>query len=140
MSLINVCISVEFSDPPENLAFVAEKRIDSHCLILTGTISHVRFLALYKHPKFSRSNFLHILAKQLEEHSTEQLVVFGDMNIDLSDSSNASVLEFFEKFNLKSCIPPSKSTTDYNTHLDVCFTNMSNLQSKINENYYSYHK
>lgn len=132
-----------FSDslpPPGNLEIITEKVLSNHYLILVGLLKGVRLFTIYKHPSFSKSDFLRVLGRQLEKHSSEPLLVFGDMNIDFSCSSNTNPLDFFQKFGLKSCLSFSESTTDYNTHLDVCFSNVQNIKCTIYENYYSYHK
>ncbi len=147
---------------PTDFNCTTNRKSSSHCLILSAKIDGVYCYAVYKHPNFSKRDFLRLLTQQLknqfpkelhdpeeeenivqEDHNGEppRVIVFGDMNINLSDSSmNSRVLELFNRINLRSCLDLTESTTDYNTHLDVCFSNIPTLCCSTYENYYSYHK
>lgn len=65
----------------------------------------------------------------------------GDFNVNMSDPANKQLLNFMKNHHLLQII--NNVTTDYNTTIDLIFTNLhkiGNFSSGILECYYSYHK
>lgn len=113
---------------------------NGHCLLLSGKIEDAIVVSVYKHPRFPNKELFQILESQLNDLQQAKVIVVGDFNIDLKLESNKFLLDFFQKFNLTCKQDISESTTEYNSLLDVCFSNIESLTVSVYENYYSYHK
>ena len=70
------------------------------------------------------------------------LVFSGDFNIDFNDQEASGVNTIITYFNSKNIkfISPLKSSTNFNTQIDVVFSNNINLETDYFENVFSYHK
>ena len=116
------------------------KQDNSHCLLLVGSLSGVVIIVGYRHPNFPRGAFLELLGKKITENNDKRLLVFGDMNFDLRSDSNRTILDFFKKYKLTPVLDITTATTEFGTHLDLCFGNISTARASVYETYYSYHK
>ena len=70
---------------------------------------------------------------------TEDLVVVGDFNYDVSCNRNGRFLEFMKTmFPKTKCLNVSQTTRDF-TKLDLCFTSFASASATIIACVWSYH-
>jgi hypothetical protein len=110
-----------------------------HCVILKFQVYGVDVLMLYKHPKYSNVHFVHKLGTFLIK-MTGKILVFGDININLQKPEGQNILELFRSRKLKSKLNINHSSTDGGSHIDICFSNVNDIEAWFYESYYSYHK
>ena len=80
-------------------------------------------------------------ALRLVSQNNSPIVVIGDFNINLNDVERS--LQFktlMSKYKLRSLLLEGTSTTDFETQIDVIFTNTENCSSGTYETYFSDHK
>ena len=118
---------------------VTDFKTKAHCIFVSFEISNVKIVIMYKSPKYPKTPFLEILKQHLDTTSGNCFFI-GDININLQASEGKSILHLFRQYNLKSSLDIKLPSTDYATHIDCCFSNMSGLKSWFYESYYSYHK
>lgn len=111
----------------------------SHCQFFRGEFCETEFVAVYRHPRFPRAKFLELLFNIIKTLCGD-FIVFGDCNIDFNKAENQLLLTKFKNLNARLALRLNESTTEYNTLLDVCFTNVNDLTCHVYETYYSYHK
>ena len=127
------------SDVPTIETYFGDKGPNDHCLISRWRINDKTVLMLYKSPKFSKPDFLQHLSTRLEQE-TGDLIVFGDININLRGPEGKQVRLLFSKFKLTSKLNLQDFSTDEGTNIDCCFSNLNGLDAWFYESYYSYHK
>lgn len=108
----------------------------------TSALDNVIFVAVYKSPGSSVKN---LCTKLTDIHHrylcNKTAVIFGDFNVNWSNAnSEKTALEntMSKQLNYKQII--SASTTDYNSTIDLIFTNLPQYDSGTCETYYSDHK
>jgi len=110
-----------------------------HCLFLKLQVNNCNIIVIYKSPKYSLLKFRENLEDMLK-YSTENTFYVGDININLQEKKNLTIPDLFKKYGFKSCLDLKHPSTDFGTHIDVCFTNNQQIQAWFYESYYSYHK
>jgi hypothetical protein len=110
-----------------------------HCLFVKWSISNLDAIMVYKSPKFPIPLFLEELRNQLLV-SENQLLVFGDFNINLKESEGKKLSEVFEEYGMTSKLNIRHPTTNGGSHIDCCFSNGPDVEAWLYESYYSYHK
>ena len=93
---------------------------------------------LYKPPSCGLNKFK-ILLNALKPQSTENLVVIGDFNFDVSRNQNKEFILFIESSFPKLKRLGTAHTTRGNTLLDLCFTNCERASAAIVTCVWSYH-
>jgi hypothetical protein len=110
-----------------------------HCLFVKWRMSQVNIIMCYKSPNYSKSLFIRKLGDILGTIQGN-ILVFGDMNIDLKKNEGKKLIDLFYSFNLISKLNIQATSTDGGSHIDCCFSNVNNLEAWFYESYYSYHK
>jgi hypothetical protein len=113
--------------------------LTGHCLIVRLRISTINVVMVYKSPGYSSSRFLEKL-KDVLQIVGNNVVVFGDFNIDLQKPEGRNVLQLFSLFRLEAKLNSQHSSTDGGTHIDFCFSDVCCMEAWFYETYYSYHK
>lgn len=113
--------------------------VDGHCIFLTVKFGKLTIIIMYKSPTFPKPTFRRMLQDSLLT-SNEDAMYIGDINLDLSSSQNTDIVELFAQFGLHSQLNLTDSSTNLNTHLDICFSDVPYLTCWYYESYYSYHK
>jgi len=124
-----------------------DRMTSSNIELFVFKINNIGIIGVYKSP----SKSLNDISKELEKIKYEKLIkdnqlsqifMLGDFNHDLNDSIKRNKAEnFMVKYGLKSVIDNGNMTTDGNTLIDWCLTNViSGFQFGIYESYFSYHK
>lgn len=124
-------------------AFKSDKNgnYQSHVDLVHIMHNGITFIGGYKSPKASIDDFKDGMAG-LQIVDTVPIIVVGDFNFNLNDSTNAQVRQFqllMSSMRLKDNLP-NEGTTLLGSRLDVLFTNIDNLKTGIYECYFSDHK
>ncbi|OXA43032.1 ATP-dependent DNA helicase pif1 [Folsomia candida] len=86
--------------------------------------------------EYSKSRFLAKLDEILNQLNGKVLI-FGDANINLSKWEGRGLLELFSTKNCTSKLPIQEPSTDYGTHIDICFSNVDEIEAWFYESYFS---
>lgn len=113
--------------------------VGSHCIILTWRRLDLTLVVVYKSPKFANGQFIRHLTGVLDSISGD-IVIVGDININLKENAGTTIRTLFESRGLQSKLNLTEPSTDGDTHIDCCFSNVNQLQAWFYESYYSYHK
>ncbi|CAF4789648.1 unnamed protein product [Rotaria socialis] len=70
----------------------------------------------------------------------ENIIVVGDINIDLKIKTNHKFIKYMESFRRTLINKLSKSSTHAKTQIDYCFNNVNDLKSDYFESLTSFHK
>ncbi|KAI5693521.1 hypothetical protein M8J75_000652 [Diaphorina citri] len=99
---------------------------------------------LHKSPHCSMTNFRkHVenCLESLQNHGVGRIVIVGDFNINIQDEKGAQFLQnFLSPHGLELCISENTVTTDNNTVIDLCFSNIQGCVAYITESVISDHK
>uniref|UniRef100_A0A8D8WGM7 ATP-dependent DNA helicase n=2 Tax=Cacopsylla melanoneura TaxID=428564 RepID=A0A8D8WGM7_9HEMI len=99
---------------------------------------------LHKSPQCSVMNFKkHVenCLQSLQNHGVDNIVVVGDFNINVQDEKGAQFLKnFLSPYGLTLCTSENTVTTDNNTVIDMCFSNIQDFVAYITESVISDHK
>jgi hypothetical protein len=93
---------------------------------------------VYNSPKASAAMTVAELAKALD-HCQADLMVVGDMNVNLMTTRNSPPERLLADRGLASMLPATVVTTDGHTQIDWCFSNRS-IRVRPYESLFSYHK
>lgn len=119
-STFNTSVAKEFSN-------------DGHCIFVTFYFGGLTLVLMYKSPKLSKNNFKQTLVRVMEGKSNA--VFIGDINIDLMKEENVDIIKLFENRGFYSQLNLQERSTNYNTHIDVCFSDRSDVMSWFYEYY-----
>jgi hypothetical protein len=127
-----------------NSHFLNNNYILIECLLISNTF----LIIIYKSPKSNLNELLKMINDIYNNISANynlidfDLVFSGDFNIDFNDQEASGVNTIITYFNSKyiKFISPLKSSTNFNTQIDVVFSNNINLETDYFENVFSYHK
>ena len=114
-------------------------QVDLICL----KVQEIIIIGGYKSPKVNYKSFIEIFTTAINFVSKNNplLLVIGDFNIDLNDDARSSTLKrYILQNNLSSALPEGTKTTDFNTQIDVIFTNIEHYSCGTYETYFSDHK
>ena len=127
----DVSISDEFSYTSKQLEFTL--------LNITHTLSKMQVVMLYKSPNMPDNRFLSVIEDQLVPHliTSEQLIVMGDFNIDVSKSDRRVIHKLCDRLVCNMLI--NQPTTDNQSSLDLIFSNVDGIVG-TEETYWSDHK
>ena len=109
-----------------------------HVDYTTFQINDVTFIMIYRSPKSSPKYFRKTLQEQLTQHNSAKLVVLGDINID--QNCRRKIFALLSLSSLVSMIPLDQASTDYGSNIDICYSNMKNMDAWFYESIFSYHK
>lgn len=118
---------------------LVESANNAHCLFLQWVVSGVTVIMVYKHPSYSQSRFLAKL-EEILDNLNRNILLFGDANMDISNPENRKFLQLMARKDLISKLAIQDPSTDYGTHIDVCFSNVESVDAWFYESYFSYHK
>jgi hypothetical protein len=127
-----------------NSHFIHNNCILMECLLISNTF----LIIIYKSPKSNLNELLKMIDDIYIQIASNynvndfDLVFSGDFNIDFNDkeaSGASTITNYFESKNIK-FISPLRSSTNFNTQIDVVFSNNTNLKTDYFENVFSYHK
>lgn len=94
---------------------------------------------IYKHPHFSKKMLFEHFQNILKKLSDKNLI-FGDINIDMNTNKGSSFNKLMNSFHLHSQLNFKYPSTQHNTHVDICFSNIKDMTAWYYETYYTYHK
>ena len=106
-------------------------KIDDICVISVYNSPNSSFDVLKRH-----MNEVISISKRF----CEDLIVVGDLNINLKIKANHKFIEYMESFKLTLINKLNKSSTNAKTQIDYCFTNMNDFKSDYFESLTSFHK
>lgn len=103
------------------------KIIDDNVECIVSQCWDILFALLYRPPSGSVNDFLHLLETEQSMELKSQVVLVGDLNINVS-ADNVSYLRFqeiFESYGFANTISePTRITPTSETTLDLCITNL----------------
>lgn len=128
---IVVCKFVKFHNPKLEFIFAKLKYDNGHI---------VQVAVVYKYPICSLNDFKKYVINNLVPlvDVSNALVILGDFNFDINDG-HTNFLKFMHTTFVCSQLI-EKVTTDYQTKLDLIFTNVTDSYSDVIEAYWSDHK
>jgi hypothetical protein len=99
----------------------------------------ITIIMLYKSPNCCK-NVIKIIIEKLKSKFENNVILFGDFNINnLDKSEKICLLKMLEEYKL--CLnSPAQSSTNLGNQLDLCFSNINNVNVLYFENLFSYHK
>ena len=96
-------------------------------------------IVVYKSPNCAFEKFKEHIFSMARFQVTEDLVIVGDFNYDVSHNQNGRFLAFMKSiFPNTECLNVSQTTRD-STTLDLCFTSLASASAKIITCVWSYH-
>lgn len=113
--------------------------------------SLIVLLSVYKSPNYPNGIFLQTInsiISDLKQKNYVFFIVIGDFNINIMNTSEInqfdikSLKEFMRKNILNFCLSEDQPSTDNNTQIDHCYSNINKLQCNYYESFpvISYHK
>ena len=140
--------------PPHGLAMYVKQSIkinlvqtistkEFECLVVQlnrPSSNHMTTLiVVYKSPNCGFENFKNHIISMAKFPITEDLMLVGDFNYDVSRNKNGQFLEFMKSiFPRTKCLNVSQTTRDFTT-LDLCFTSFVSASANIITCVWSYH-
>ena len=111
------------------------------CLLvqLNSPCHSTTIIVVYKSPNCSAKKFKEHILSMMRFHESEQLMVVGDFNYDVSRNKNDSFLRFMKSAFPKTKVLDSTQTTRDNTILDLCFTSFPKASANIVACVWSFH-
>jgi PIF1-like helicase/Helitron helicase-like domain at N-terminus/Herpesvirus tegument protein, N-terminal conserved region len=109
-----------------------------HVEILTFNFDNITFCIVYSSPKVRTVTCEDLLRNALE-HTLSSVIVVGDLNVDIKTVSNSRQQQLLASMNLISQLEPNAVTTNANTQIDWCFSNIT-VTATPYESYFSHHK
>ncbi|CAF1035111.1 unnamed protein product, partial [Brachionus calyciflorus] len=126
--------------------FLSENDIidnDQKLFLSAFKINDVTLISIYKSPKYSSSSLLFRLRNiflSINFNGNFKLIICGDFNIDINKPESISLVNFLELYGLKFSLELNTNSTNKNTQIDLCFSNLTQLKIGYFENLFSYHK
>lgn len=102
-------------------------------------MNEIDLITGYKSPSTPFSIFKRQLTDILEIGRSVNRIIMGDFNFNTMFDRN-SLSTFMGQMNFSNNMPNQESTTNYNTQIDVVFSNFDQLTSGSYESYFSDHK
>lgn len=139
---IHFCLNLDATPTTSAICFpvaITKRSRTGHCIFVTVQYGGLTIVVIYKSPMFPKSKFKEMLQVSLPSVNTDVIYV-GDINLDISDKSNADLIEIFVEYNLKLQLNLMDPSTNGGTHIDICFSDLDYLICWFYESYYSYHK
>ncbi|OXA54149.1 ATP-dependent DNA helicase PIF1 [Folsomia candida] len=109
---------------------------NSHCSSIRFSILTGKFEF---HPQYSAATFLKDVENLLNSTKGTPMIVFGDFNLNFMTQDGFQMKQIFTKMGLR-LITPIENSTDGNTSIDACFSNLYGVSAWFYESYFSYHK
>ncbi len=144
LSLIQV-LFIFYADGTPSTSAVCFPLVDTdasgngHSIFVTVIYGGLTIVVMYKSPMFQKSRFRQMLHSSLSLVNTNVIYV-GDINLDMCDEKNSDIVEVFAKYGLQSRLNLKETSTNGNTHINVCFSDIDFLNCRFYVSYYSYHK
>jgi len=110
-----------------------------HCLFLAWVDGDTCFAMAYRSPSSSIVQFKQLFRNLLNDTNCH-VILFGDINIDLSKPEGNIFISFMAGLGFHSALDVNISTTTAGTHIDCVFSNVTGLTASIYETYFSHHK
>jgi Helicase len=130
----------ELSSTCKEVNFNSNTDTFGHVQFTEWKISTIKFVMVYKSPRYSPSTFFEDLVRSLVTYKAvdSSVIIFGDFNLDANQPGGQRLIEVMLLFGMVSVLPFSRST-DYGTCLDYCFSNIANIEGWYFESLFSYH-
>ncbi|XP_035700553.1 uncharacterized protein LOC118433080 [Folsomia candida] len=123
----------DFQYSQGNLSF------NKHFQIVQWRQNNVRICMLYRSPQYSTLTFLQDIRNLLISTKNTPVIVFGDFNLNFLAQDGCQMKQIFYSMGLR-LITPAEYSTDGNTSIDACFSNIQGVSAWFYESYCSYHK
>lgn len=81
-----------------------------------------------------------ILTEILQIENPSRIIIIGDFNFNVINNTENFLSSFMGEYGLKNKLNISEPTTNFNTQIDIIFSNIKNLKTGVYESYFSYHK
>ena len=140
--------------PPHGLAMYVKQSIEIgsvetistkefECLIVQlnnpSSYRSTTIMVVYKSPNCSFKKFKESILAMAQFQTSDELVIVGDFNFDISHNQNDSFLHFMKSvFPATQCLNSSQTTRDF-TKLDLCFTTFVKASARIITCVWSFH-
>lgn len=132
------CVSSRARHLLANVQVFQAQANHGHVEILRFEFQLVTMCIVYSSPKASPAMTVSLLQKALEG-TQRDVILIGDMNVDLKKRTNSLQQSLLVSMGLQSKLPASDSTTNANSQIDWCFSNRS-IIARPYETLFSYHK
>jgi hypothetical protein len=103
-------------------------------------MDNVNISMIYRHPNSKLDIFYQYLEKLLEHNGSSEAAFFGDFNIDLKKKSNSILLSIYKKYGYDLKVPLNSSSTENESQIDLCFSNMKSARAWYYETILCLHK
>jgi hypothetical protein len=110
-----------------------------HIQISSWDQNETTCIMIYRSPSSKKSEFKQVLQTILNERQGKPTIIFGDMNINFASEDSLTYKQDFKRYGFAQTTPPEAST-DGNTCIDVCYSNIVGISAWNYESYFSYHK
>jgi len=127
-------------DHMRNITFNSSSSSTGHIDLTTFALFGITFVIVYRSPSSKVTDFRKILSEKLLKHREENIVVVGDMNMDINKADiRTSLFDLFEEAGLTLKLP-FESSTDGGSQIDTCYSNLPDINCWYYESVFSYHK
>ncbi|CAG7723294.1 unnamed protein product [Allacma fusca] len=110
-----------------------------HSCIVALEMKNMTILLCYKSPKYPANLFLELLKYPLVKYLDRQILLVGDLNIDFHTQTSQKLKEMLTFYGLHSCVPEYSVSTQYNTLIDYCYSNVNHVYGDFFDTNFSYH-
>lgn len=110
--------------------------------LISFKFQNIFIITGYKSPTLSNNIFKDTLRTLLNStHNNLPRILIGDFNVDLNNVAKSFQFKtFLSQYELQSLLPNKISTTNFETQIDVIFSNIKNYSCGTYESYFSDHK
>jgi hypothetical protein len=122
-----------------NLQTWQEGNQEKHIQVVSWEQKGVTLYMIYRSPSSQIASFKALLKGILVETVNKPTTIFGDFNINFLDKESVYYKKMFKDFGFAQNTP-LEASTDGNTSIDVCFSNIVGMEASYYESYFSYHK
>lgn len=113
--------------------------VTKHLQIVRWIQNGVRICMLYRSPQYRTMSFLQDIRNLLTSTKGSPMIVFGDFNLNFLTQDGCQMRQIFSSMGFR-LITPLESSTDGNTSIDACLSNVNGVSAWFYESYFSYHK
>ncbi|XP_054711012.1 uncharacterized protein LOC129220608 [Uloborus diversus] len=117
---------------------IATKSPTGHLEVLVVEYEETYIVSVYRSPKFSLNDLFDCLTQMMKDFRKANFIILGDFNIDWKTHSR-TFHQWMTAFNLRMVLA-EESSTNYDTQLDLCFTNIESISAYYYESVTSFHK
>ncbi|CAF4174715.1 unnamed protein product [Rotaria sordida] len=126
----------------ENITERCEYSGKDHIEYCSIKIDDICIISVYNSPNSSfdvlKQHIIEVIS--ISKRFCEDIIVVGDLNINLKIKTNHKFIEYMESLGLTLINKLNKSSTNAKTQIDYCFTNVKDLKSDYFESLTTFHK